>query len=66
MSFTLLKAQGFKVGSSMIEADLLDEAALFLEAAKKSNTSLLLPVDHVIADNFSAEANTKHIKGDIP
>ncbi|XP_076913317.1 phosphoglycerate kinase, cytosolic-like [Bidens hawaiensis] len=59
MIFTFYKAQGYKVGSSLVEEDKLDLATLLLEKAKAKGVSLLLPSDVVIADKFAADANSK-------
>ena len=59
-------AQGMTVGTSLLEADKVDLALSLLEKAKAKNVELLLPVDSVIADEFSEKANTKIVTGDIP
>ncbi|KAE8661269.1 Phosphoglycerate kinase, cytosolic [Hibiscus syriacus] len=59
MIFTFYKAQGYKVGSSLVEEDKLDLATSLMEKAKAKGVSLLLPTDVVIADKFAADANSK-------
>lgn len=59
MAFTFIKALGGKIGNSLVEEDYLEKALEILEKAKQQNTQIVLPEDVVIADNFSAEANTK-------
>lgn len=59
MAFTFIKAQGGKVGSSLVEDDKQDLALEILENAKKKNVQVHLPVDAVIADSFSDDATTK-------
>lgn len=59
MAFTFIKAQGGKIGSSLVEEDKQDLALEILEKAKKKNVAVHLPVDAVIADSFSENANTK-------
>nr|XP_043621068.1 phosphoglycerate kinase, cytosolic [Erigeron canadensis] len=61
MIFTFYKAQGYKVGSSLVEEDKLDLATSLLEKAKSKGVSLLLPTDVVIADKFAADANSKTV-----
>lgn len=56
MSFTLLKAQGYEIGKSLYEPDLLEAAKTFLENAKKSTTKLILPLDHIIVATFDNNA----------
>lgn len=67
MMFTFIKAQGGNIGSSMVEDDKLDMALDILEKAKQKGVNILLPVDTVIADAFSNDANTKVVKvNEIP
>ena len=58
MTYTFIKAQGGKIGSSMVEEDKLDMALEIIKLAKENNVSLHLPVDSLNADNFSNDANT--------
>ncbi len=67
MSYTFSKAEGGSVGKSLLEADYCDYALNMLEKAKEKGVKLLLPVDTVIADDFSNDANSKVVKaGEIP
>ncbi|RWR81945.1 phosphoglycerate kinase, cytosolic [Cinnamomum micranthum f. kanehirae] len=59
MMFTFYKAQGYSVGSSLVEEDKLDLACSLIEKAKAKGVSLLLPTDVVIADKFAADADSK-------
>lgn len=59
MAYTFFKAQGVAVGKSLVEDDLIGEAKAILKAAKDKNVPFLLPVDHVIADKFAEDANSK-------
>ena len=61
MAYTFAKAQGGSIGKSICEEDKLDLALSLLEKAKSNNTTLLLPVDNVIADDFSNDANFKTV-----
>ncbi|MBS3991561.1 MAG: phosphoglycerate kinase [Erysipelothrix sp.] len=61
MAYTFLKALGLNIGSSLLEADKVDLAKEFLE---KSNGKIILPVDHVVADAFSVDANIKVVNND--
>ncbi len=58
MAYTFLRAQGNEIGSSLCEYDRLDLANDLLEKAKQKNVQILLPTDSIIADKFSADANT--------
>ncbi|KAB2810135.1 phosphoglycerate kinase [Phaeocystidibacter luteus] len=59
MAYTFLKAQGGKVGNSLVEEDKLDLANELLSKASENNVEFHLPVDSVNADAFSADANTE-------
>lgn len=59
MAYTFAKAQGGKIGSSLVEDDYLDIALSILDKAKKHNTVICLPSDTKIADTFSNDANTQ-------
>lgn len=67
MAFTFLKAQGFNVGKSLCETEMLDLARKIMDKAKQKNVQFLLPVDAVIAQAPSADAerNIVAVK-DIP
>ncbi|MBI5810269.1 MAG: phosphoglycerate kinase [Deltaproteobacteria bacterium] len=59
MALTFFKALGYEVGSSFTEDDALDKARAVIEKAKEKHIKLYLPVDFVVADSFSASAETK-------
>ena len=64
MCFTFLAAQGHGVGNSLLEADQIQTCREFLDDAAKRGVELLLPVDVVVADRFSADATTKVVPVD--
>ena len=67
MSYTFSKAQGGSVGGSLLEADYCEYALNMLKKAEEKGVKLLLPVDTVIADDFSNDANSKVVtSGEIP
>jgi phosphoglycerate kinase len=66
MAYTFLKARGGAIGSSLCEDDRLDTARAVMAKAAEKGVDLLLPCDHLIADDFSAAANTQTVDGDIP
>ncbi len=67
MTFTFIKAQGESVGSSLLEEDYVQYAADMIKKAEEKGVKLLLPVDSVIADKFSNDAEVKVIgREDIP
>ena len=61
MAYTFLKAQGFEVGKSLVEADKLALARTLLEEAKKRKLPFLLPVDHVAAAKIEPNAVVQQI-----
>ena len=67
MAYTFAKAQGGTVGNSLLEEDYCQYALDMIEKAKAKGVKLLLPVDNIIADDFSNDANSKIVKtGEIP
>ena len=65
MAYTFYAAQGLQIGDSLLEADKVELAREILQQAKEKGVELLLPVDHVVADAFSADANVKEVEGEI-
>jgi len=59
MAYTFLKAQGHEIGDSLLDQAGIEVAKKALETAQAKGVKLLLPVDFVVADAFSNEANTK-------
>ena len=67
MSYTFSKALGGNVGKSLLEEDYCEYALNMIQKAKDKGVKLLLPVDNVIADDFSNDANSKVVNaGEIP
>jgi phosphoglycerate kinase len=63
MSYTFLKALGHDVGASRVEEDRLDTAESLYE---DTDGRLLLPSDHVVADDLDDDAEASVVEGDIP
>jgi phosphoglycerate kinase len=63
MAYTFFKAQGKEVGGSLVEDEKLDLAR---ETMAKAGGKLMLPVDHVIAARFSADAETETVDVEEP
>ncbi|WP_370424650.1 phosphoglycerate kinase [Tenacibaculum dicentrarchi] len=61
MTFTFIKALGGNIGNSLVEDDKLNLALAILKLAKEKNTEIHLPVDAVIADVFSNDANMQTV-----
>ena len=65
MAYTFLKAQGYAIGKSLVEDDLLETAKETLADAKELGINFMLPVDNIQADTFAADANTKLVGNTI-
>ena len=66
MAYTFLTKMGRAVGTSMVEADLVEEAGRVLQMASEQGKQLLLPVDHVCAAAFAADSPASVHEADIP
>ena len=56
MLFTFLAAQGYEIGKSLVEVDLIDEVKKLLLEAKDLGVQLLLPTDIVVAPTFAIDS----------
>ncbi len=56
MAYTFLKAMGYEIGDSLLDAESIDLAKQLMETAKQKGVKLLLPVDTVVAKAFAADA----------
>jgi phosphoglycerate kinase len=61
MANTFLKAQGHEIGKSLVEDDLLTTAQELLTLAQQKGVAMHLPIDFVVADTFSADAQTRTV-----
>jgi phosphoglycerate kinase len=61
LSYTFLKAQGYEIGKSLVDNSKIDLAKSFLEKAKAKGVQFLLPVDIIVGDDFSENANKKAV-----
>ncbi|MGL4745637.1 MAG: phosphoglycerate kinase [Dermatophilaceae bacterium] len=58
MVFTFLAAQGREIGKSLFDADSLDAVQAYLRTAEEQGVEIILPVDIVVAAEFSADSET--------
>ncbi|NLN26552.1 MAG: phosphoglycerate kinase [Bacteroidetes bacterium] len=58
MAFTFIKAQGGKIGDSLVEDDKQELALQILKMAEEKNVKVHLPIDSIVADKFSDDAQT--------
>ena len=61
MAYTFVKAKGGKVGDSLVEDDFLEMAKQIMEKAASKGVNLYIPVDTIIADKFTNEANQQEV-----
>ncbi len=64
MAFTFLAAKGLPIGDSLLEADQIPTVQGFIEQAVRDGVELVIPIDVVIADDFSADAHTRIVAAD--
>ncbi len=61
MAYTFLKAEGYEIGTSLLEEDKIELAKELMIKAKEKGVNLLLPVDIVVAKEFNADAPHKTV-----
>lgn len=61
MAYTFIKAMGGEVGDSLLEEDYIDYAKEMMQKAKDKGVELLIPVDTVVAKEFSNDAEHKTV-----
>lgn len=61
MAYTFLRAEKIGTGNSMVEEDKIDTAGEILKQASKKKVTVLLPLDHIIANQSSEDAESKEI-----
>ncbi len=67
MAYTFLKVQGHTIGKSLLEEDYLTVAESFLKKAEEKGVKVILPLDHVGAENFDENASPVAVDSvDIP
>ena len=64
MVFTFLRAQGKEIGTSLVEAEMLDVVTGLIATAEKNGVKLLLPTDIVVAPTFAADATPTLVAAD--
>jgi len=62
MAYTFLKAKGVNIGNSLIEEDYIDTASQLMKSAVNKGVEIMLPVDHMVAHEFSDTAEAMYIK----
>ena len=64
MAYTFFAAQGYGVGTSLLEADKIEFAKEMIKKAKEKGVELLLPIDTVVSKEFAREAEYKTVSSD--
>lgn len=64
MTYTFYKAKGLPIGNSLLEADKVELAKELLEKAEKAGVNFMLPIDSVVAKEFSNDAESKVVEQD--
>ncbi|WP_027726513.1 phosphoglycerate kinase [Tuberibacillus calidus] len=59
LAYTFIKAKGYEIGKSLLDEERIDLARSFMEKAKEKGVAFHMPVDVVVADDFSETANKK-------
>ncbi|MFN2744332.1 phosphoglycerate kinase [Bacillus sp. z60-18] len=59
LAYTFVKALGYEIGKSLLEEDKIELAKSFMDRAKEKGVNFYMPVDALVADDFSNDANTK-------
>jgi len=64
MAYTFLKAKGYEIGDSLLDADGIAVAKNAMQKAQENNVELMLPDDFIVADKFANDAQTKTVAAD--
>ena len=66
MAYTFLKAEGFTVGKSLVENDMLDTAGEIRKRAQEAGVEMLLPTDHQVVDSYEPIKGQQILAKTIP
>ena len=66
MAYTFLKAQGYEIGTSLVEEEKVEYAKEMMEKSKAKGVKLLLPIDNAVADKFADVAPVITEDANIP
>ncbi|MBQ3420683.1 MAG: phosphoglycerate kinase [Romboutsia sp.] len=66
MAYTFLKAQGYEIGTSLVEEEKVEYAKEMMEKAKAKGVKLLLPIDNAVSDKFADVAPVITEDANIP
>jgi phosphoglycerate kinase len=66
MAYTFFKAQGFTIGKSLVENDMMQTALGIMKRAEESGVQLLLPTDHQVVDSYEPVKGESVVSKTIP
>ncbi|MDT4965277.1 MAG: hypothetical protein QOJ64_14 [Acidobacteriota bacterium] len=66
MAYTFFKAEGFTVGKSLVEDDMLNTASQIKQRCEEENVDLLLPTDHQVVDSYEPIKGSEILTKTIP
>ncbi|WP_373588904.1 phosphoglycerate kinase [Borreliella afzelii] len=61
MAYTFLYSKGYSIGKSLLESEYIDTASSFLRKAKELGVKVILPLDHIVADDFNKNSTPEYI-----
>ncbi|EEF84200.1 phosphoglycerate kinase [Borreliella spielmanii] len=61
MAYTFLHSKGHSIGKSLLEMEYIDTASSFLRKAKELGVKVILPLDHIVADDFNKNSTPEYI-----
>ncbi|QGH34143.1 phosphoglycerate kinase [Gracilibacillus salitolerans] len=64
LAYTFVKALGHEIGKSLLEEDKIELAKEYMQKAKDKGVNFVIPVDVIVADDFSNDANTQVVNID--
>ncbi|KGX92896.1 phosphoglycerate kinase [Pontibacillus halophilus JSM 076056 = DSM 19796] len=64
LAYTFVKALGYEIGKSLLEEDKIDLANEYMKKAKEKGVNFYMPLDVIVGDDFSNDANTEVVNID--
>ncbi|WP_036818919.1 phosphoglycerate kinase [Pontibacillus yanchengensis] len=61
LAYTFVKAQGYEIGKSLLEEDKIETAKEYMQKAEEKGVNFVMPVDVIVGDDFSNDANTQTV-----
>ncbi|KGX86224.1 phosphoglycerate kinase [Pontibacillus litoralis] len=61
LAYTFVKAQGHEIGNSLLEEDKIDVAKQYMQKAQDKGVNFVMPIDAIVADDFSNDANIQTV-----